>query len=133
MDAILWQVNSAVPVVAVNVIVLRMVMTTITTKVLKRTRMKTLRKNKRKRFKRNKRKISDRNKKKKLKRNRMMMARSLSIASVNVTLTILFAGKLVTCVSIQSLVLTEKIKTKIKYQNPRASTVKMFATVTLNK
>ena len=43
MDAILWQVNSAVPVVAVNVIVLRMVMTTTTTKVLKRTRMKTLR------------------------------------------------------------------------------------------
>jgi hypothetical protein len=97
---------------------------------------------------RNKKKILRRNKKKKLKRNKMnrskrnktnrsrrirMMARSLSIALVNVTPTILLAGKLVTCVSMKSLVPMKKVKTKSKHPSPKASIVKMFATVTLRK
>jgi len=139
------QVNGAAPAEVANVIVLRMVttvaMTTITTMVLMRNKKKILRRNKKKklkrskmnRSKRNKTNRSRRNKTNRSRRNRMMMARSLSIALVNVTPTILLAGKLVTCVSMKSLVLMKKVKTKSKHLSLKASIVKMFATVTLKK
>jgi len=98
-----------------------------------RNKKKILRRNKKKKLKRSKMNRSRRNKTNRSRRNRMMMARSLSIALVNVTPTILLAGKLVTCVSMKSLVLMKKVKTKSKHLSPKASIVKMFATVTLKK